>query len=84
MKLIILRIAQQYSYFDAVANAMVMQTSEFGPGVSDSLVCTDEDRNIVFEGTPKDFQAWALENRSLATESAPCERPAASSPCPPG
>jgi hypothetical protein len=39
-----------------------MKTTEFGPGVSDTLVCTDMEDKIQFEGTPKDFKEWALKN----------------------
>lgn len=60
LKMIILRIANQYSYFDAVDNKMIMQTTEFGKGIADSLICYDSEKVIQFEGTAKEFKEWAL------------------------
>jgi hypothetical protein len=62
LRLVVLRIAQQYTYYDEVLQKTVMKTTEFGKGVSDSLICTDADNNIQFEGTAKDFKEWALKN----------------------
>ena len=62
MNLVILRIANQYTYFDAIDNRLIFKTTEFGPGIANDLMCVDAANNVVFKGTPKEFKEWALKN----------------------
>lgn len=70
LQLVILRKAHQYNYYDSVEQKTVMKTTEFGPGVSESLICTDNDNNIQFEGTAKEFKDWALKNHPKFVQNA--------------